>query len=260
MATKADRKKWDSLHVAQAKAQAAESEFDLALARKYHASYQDSWLTRPQRDKKERLREKRREIESKIIDLLVKISPRGDRWLSGAPAHWLATELTWEDAIRPANEPLSVVVPGSYGSPDGTVREERTVASKDAQEFKEFLDKAVLLVDGDGDVIDLDDPEPVRVAIIVDVNGYGPHVGAIYAMQRGHVDEALQSADEILDEWTVDHYPDQADNEHRTETFDGRSWTMPVEEFADAVEGTPAEKFIEIVGYEDDEELGDEEE
>jgi len=125
--------------------------------------------------------------------------------------------------------------------------------SKDPKHFKEILDKGVILVAGDGDVIDLDDPEPVRVAVMFDVNGFGPHVGAIYAMQRGHVDEALQAADELLEEWTLEKYPESADNEHFTETFDGFSWTLSPEDFADAIEGTSATKFIETTEEKEEE-------
>ena len=57
------------------------------------------------------------------------------------------------------------------------------MSKKDAQELKEILDKGVHIVAGDGDVIDLDDGEPVRVAVVFNVTGFGPHVGAIYAMQ-----------------------------------------------------------------------------
>jgi hypothetical protein len=41
----------------------------------------------------------------------------------GLSPRWLRERLTWEDAVRPANEPLSVVVPGAYGYPDGYMRE-----------------------------------------------------------------------------------------------------------------------------------------
>lgn len=124
--------------------------------------------------------------------------------------------------------------------------------SKDPKHFKKILDEGVILVAGDGDVIELDDPEPVRVGIIFDVNGFGPHVGAIYAMQRGHVDEALQAADELLEEWTLEKYPESIDNEHFTETFDGFAWTLSPEDFADAIEGTTATKFIETTGEEEE--------
>lgn len=123
MATAADKKKWDSLHAAWAKARAAEDELTTKFVRKYSGSYQDSWLTRAERTKKDKLRDKRSEIETKIFEHVVKISPRGERWKTGVPSHWVVTQLTWEDAVRPANEPLSVVVPGAWGYRDGTMNE-----------------------------------------------------------------------------------------------------------------------------------------
>jgi hypothetical protein len=35
--------------------------------------------------------------------------------MSGVPAHWIRSELTWEDAIRPKTEPLSVTPPTAWG-------------------------------------------------------------------------------------------------------------------------------------------------
>lgn len=133
------------------------------------------------------------------------------------------------------------------------VKEDKVLHSKPGNEFKDFLENNAILVAGDGDVIDLDDREPVRVAIIVNVTGYGPHTGAIYAMQRGNEEEALEAAHEILEEWERDHYP-EADEDTRTETFDGRSWTLDPTEFADAIEHTSATKFIEISEDEEEEE------
>lgn len=260
MPSAADKKRWDDLHSAYAKASEAHLAYELELARKYGARFERTWLSVGQKTKLAALQAKKDKIGDKIIDLLVRVSPRGDTWLSGVPSWWLREKLTWEDAIRPKNETLSVVVPGSWGSRDGTMQERkvRTMPKKqDAEEFKKILDKGVILVAGDGDVIDLEDSEQVRVAIMFDVNGFGPHVGAIYAMQRGHVDEALQAADELLEEWTLDHYPD-VDPEHFTETFDGRAWTLSVEDFADAIEGTAAEKFIEVSEEEEEEEKTDE--
>ena len=128
--------------------------------------------------------------------------------------------------------------------------------SKDLKNFKETLEKGVILVGGevvDNNSIDPDDDAPVSVAIIVDVTGYGPHVGAISAVQGGHPDAALEVAHEILEEWERDHYP-EADEDTRTETFDGQVWTLPVEDFVAAIKGTPAEKHIDIVEYEDEDE------
>lgn len=45
-----------------------------------------------------------------------------------------------------------------------------------------------------------------------------------------------------------------------TETFDGQSWELSVEDFLNAIEGTAAEKFIDVVGSEEideDDEEGD---
>ena len=127
--------------------------------------------------------------------------------------------------------------------------------STDLENFKETLEKGVILVGGeavDNNSIDPEDDTPVSVAIMFDVNGFGPHVGVICAVQGGHVDEALQAADELLEEWTLDHYPD-SDPEHFTETFDGLMWELSPEDFIAAIKGTPAEKFIDVVEYEEEE-------
>jgi hypothetical protein len=131
--------------------------------------------------------------------------------------------------------------------------------SKDAENFREVLEKGVLLIGGeivDNNSIDLEDDDPISVAIIVNVQGYGPHVGAIAATQGGHIDSALQAADEILEEWEMDHNPDyyaelekeygDSAGEVFRETFDGIMWELTPQEFADAIEGTKAAEFIEI--------------
>jgi len=142
--------------------------------------------------------------------------------------------------------------------------------SKDPTNLREILEKGVILVGGeivDNNSISLDDDDPVSVAIIVNVQGYGPHTGAICATQGGHIDAALQAADEILEEWEMDHNQDyfaELEKEHGDEasavfreTFDGFMWELSPQEFADAIEGTGAEKFIEIDEPEESE--GDEE-
>ena len=138
--------------------------------------------------------------------------------------------------------------------------------SKDLENFKKTLEKGVLLVGGeavDNNSIDVDDDTPVSVAIVVNVQGYGPHVGAIAAVQ-GHIDEALQSAHEILEEWEQEHNPNhfkeledeygERASEILTETFDGVMWELPVEEFVEAIKGTAAEKYIDVVEQEEEEE------
>lgn len=137
--------------------------------------------------------------------------------------------------------------------------------SKDLENFQETLEKGVLLVGGevvDNNSIDPDDDTPVAIAIVVNVQGHGPHVGAISAVQ-GHVDEALEVAHEILEDWEMDHNPDyfkELEAEHGdraseifTETFDGVMWELPAKDFIAAIKGTAAEKHIDVVEYEDDE-------
>jgi len=145
--------------------------------------------------------------------------------------------------------------------------------SKNIEEFAEFLDKAVILVAGENDGYIDPHAEEVHVAIVVNVTGYGPHTGAIYVDQnRFHAssDESLQEAYSLLEEWERDHNPDyfaELEKEHGdeassvfTETFDGRTWTLPAEAFCDAIYGTAAEKFIDVLENEDDEDEDEDEE
>jgi hypothetical protein len=133
--------------------------------------------------------------------------------------------------------------------------------NKSVKEFAEFLDKNVILVAGGNDGYIDPYAEEVHVAIVVNVTGYGPHTGAIFVDQnRFHAsaDTALEGAYELLEEWERDHYP-EADDEHRTETFEGQTWTLPALKFADAIDGTAAERFIDIEAEEGDDGEGDDE-
>lgn len=127
MASAADKKRWDDLHTALEKATEARAAYDRELYNQYRGAsgrYELHWLPKGKRDKLERLDAAKDKIGDKIIDMIVRVSPRGDRWLSGVPSHWLRNELTWEDMIRPVNEPLSVVVPGAWGYRDGHMSEQ----------------------------------------------------------------------------------------------------------------------------------------
>ena len=114
MAKAADKKRWDDLHAAYAKADQARLDYEVELGAKYGHHFDRTWLSPGQRNKLDKLRERRDKIGEQIIDLIVRVSPRGDTWLHGVPSFWLREELTWEDVIRPKDEPLSVVVPGAY--------------------------------------------------------------------------------------------------------------------------------------------------
>ena len=133
----------------------------------------------------------------------------------------------------------------------------RIVISKDPKHFRSYLDNTVILVDGetvDNGSIDIDNNDPVFVAIVVNVTGFGRHPGAIAAIQGGHPDQALEVAHERLEEWEHDHYGDDIS----TETFDGQTWELSAEDFVNAIEGTEAAKHIDVVEYEDGEDDIDE--
>lgn len=137
MATKTDKAKWDKLHADLEKAYAAKDDYEIQLGVKYGHRFQLPWLGSGERKKLEQLRDRTDKIKDKVLELIVKISPRGERWMRGAPYWWVARTLTWEDAIRPADEPLSVIVPGSYGNRDGTVTERRvTTREIDRKQLK----------------------------------------------------------------------------------------------------------------------------
>lgn len=128
----------------------------------------------------------------------------------------------------------------------------RQFESRDADEFRRFIQQSVVIVDGGAESdIDVRYAAWVHVAVVFDVSGYGPHQAAIYAIQNhyhGSADAALDPAFEILEEWIRDHYHQDADpdDESVTETFDARGWKLSAFEFAEAIEGTNASKFIDI--------------
>ena len=133
--------------------------------------------------------------------------------------------------------------------------------SKDSEHFRKVLNEAVMLVGGDAEgFIDVGaKDDPVWVSIVVDVDGYGPHVGAIYAYQNryhGNPDTPLQEAFEILEEWKLEHHGDylkELEEEYEgragevfTETFDGWSFKLDPRDFAEAIRGTKAAKYIDL--------------
>lgn len=142
----------------------------------------------------------------------------------------------------------------------------RDFENPDAANLRRFLQRGVILVAGDSEgAIDTDDADPVYVAIVVNVTGYGPHPGAIYALQNrfhGHPDAALQPAFELLEEWEMEHNGDyfreleaeygESATDVFTETFDGLGWKLSARDFAEAIAGTDAQKFIETYSSRED--------
>lgn len=121
MSLSADKKLWDKLHEDLKKKSETLLAYEIELGAKYGHNFQTQWLSTAQKKKLEKLRDAKEKTGEKIYELVARISPR--QWDRGVPSWWVRSELTWEDAIRPKNEPLSVIVPGSYGVPDGTVKE-----------------------------------------------------------------------------------------------------------------------------------------
>jgi hypothetical protein len=137
----------------------------------------------------------------------------------------------------------------------------------DASHFRKWLEKVVMLQDGEGS-IDLGDSDPVFIGIVVEVQGYGPHLGAIYVDQnRYHAsrDTALQGASEIFDEWRLNdqrsqEYLKELEEEWGEEAFDimretddGMTWELSPQEAADAIRGTEAAKYVDIYEAEEEE-------
>jgi hypothetical protein len=135
MSLNADKKRFDSLRADLTKKSEALLAYEIELGRKYGHNFQTQWLSAGQKKKFEKLREAKDKVGEKIYELVARVSPR--QWDRDVPAWWVREKLTWEDAIRPKDEPLSVVVPGSYGVPDGTVKETARKTGKGTTEKAE---------------------------------------------------------------------------------------------------------------------------
>jgi len=120
--TATDRRRWDELHASYATKREAARGYERQLSLEYGGSHDQNWrmwVPRSKRERLERLEAAADRVGDKIVELLVRVSPRGEAWLTGAPAWWIRERLTWEDAVRPVGEPLSVEVPAPYGATRG---------------------------------------------------------------------------------------------------------------------------------------------
>lgn len=113
------REKFDALRAKYVKARDALGAINVALHVKYGRGgsdgkdVPDSWLKTTELIKRGKARAKVDEAGDAFYAHLQAISPRD--WGSGAPVRWLYEDLTWEDAVRPVGEKLSVVPPLAYG-------------------------------------------------------------------------------------------------------------------------------------------------
>jgi hypothetical protein len=72
------------------------------------------WPTPAEKRRQGQLRERMVKAQDAFFEHLQSISPRD--WRHGVPVYWLYESLTFADAIRPADEPLSAVPPMAYGA------------------------------------------------------------------------------------------------------------------------------------------------
>lgn len=113
--SKADPKvKFDALRARYAELTRKRDEHDAAMSAKYGSGYSESWLKRGEAILREKLSNSREAVGDKLFDHVQVISPRD--WSCDVPLCWVLQDLTYEDAVRPLNEPLSVAPPLAFGS------------------------------------------------------------------------------------------------------------------------------------------------
>lgn len=108
------REKFDALRAKYLAASAKWKEQDVVFSLKYGSGYRDSWLKSSDRKARERSYAAVEKTGDALFAHVQSISPRD--WSRGVPQYWVLGELTFEDAVRPVGEALSVVPPLSYGS------------------------------------------------------------------------------------------------------------------------------------------------
>lgn len=109
-----DEAKFSLLRDAYVRARAQLDEYESTLARKHGSGWRPYWLKASEEKSLNSKRDAAHITGRKFYDHLAAISPRD--WSYGVPIHWLYEHLTYEDAVRPVDEPLSVVPPLSYGA------------------------------------------------------------------------------------------------------------------------------------------------
>lgn len=108
------RAKFDGLRARYAELTRKRDAHDDAMRAKYGSGYSESWLKRSEALVLAKLRNAREVVGDKLFEHVQAISPRD--WSRGVPMYWVLMDLTYEDAVRPLGEPLSVVPPMSYGA------------------------------------------------------------------------------------------------------------------------------------------------
>ena len=115
----ADKARWDKLRASFLAAYRAAQDLEIKLRMKYGDASWRNYSSRGEQAKYKQLHDRAGKFGDKLFKLLLEVSPRGEAWRTGAPAYWIYRDLSWDDAVRPAGEPLSVVVPAPFGSSRG---------------------------------------------------------------------------------------------------------------------------------------------
>lgn len=80
---------------------------------KYGPEWQASWSSRGERTSVDRARTAEEKAADAFNAHLAAI--QGRDWSYGVPGSWLREEITFDDAVRPPSEKLSVVPPIAFG-------------------------------------------------------------------------------------------------------------------------------------------------
>jgi hypothetical protein len=107
-----NRNKFETTRAAVLAARAKLGAHDSELAVKYGAQYASSWLSSAERSRRGTLERAYDRASARMFKLL-EASPRD--WTRGIPAHWVAEQLTYDDAVRTLGEPLIHEPPRAYG-------------------------------------------------------------------------------------------------------------------------------------------------
>lgn len=113
MSTERNRVKFDALRAKYLAARAKRDAYESVLRARYIGEYENSWLAAAERKKRDRLYAAADKAGAAFLAHVRSFSPRD--WDRGVPTYWLYGELTYEDAARPATEPLSVEPPLAFG-------------------------------------------------------------------------------------------------------------------------------------------------
>lgn len=100
------RERFDRLRAKYLAARDRRAEVESALRVKYGPDFDPRWASAAERRRYESALVAQGRAGDAFYAHLREVSPRD--WGCGVPAHWLYEELTWEDAVRPTSEPLSV--------------------------------------------------------------------------------------------------------------------------------------------------------